>query len=341
MLFSSYGVGFSNALPIRMVINACQLADEAGCPTAWLAEVPYYRSCVVLATSVALETERIKIGLGVISPFTEHPAYVAMEAATLQEVSQNRLILGVGPRDIEGRKRGELVPAFKESIIIIRNLLNDIPVSNTKSFRFASRGEVLKAEGGVKLFFSSASRIPIYAGAVGPKMLEVAGQVADGVLLGALVSPGYVKFARRTILKSISDAGREAEDFTIASYIFTALSTDRESARRMGRKLIAQYAYFVEPIIFKAAGISNSDFDKLRSTVRREGPAKGEEYVTDQMLDEMMLTGTLNDVEPSLKRYLEAGLQVPVPFFYLPEHFGTYGVNVVKEVCRIMARMSS
>jgi 5,10-methylenetetrahydromethanopterin reductase len=340
MQFNSYAVGFSNALPVQTVLDACQLAEAAGCPEVWLAEVPYYRSGIALATNVALKTKRIRIALGVISPFTEHPVYVAMEAATLQEISNNRLILGVGPRDIEGRDRRELVPAFKESIIVIRDLLEAKPVSNTKAFKFASQGEVLKAEGGVKLFFKPSSKTPIYAGVVGAKMLEVAGQVADGVLLGAIISPGYVKFARNVLLNSMSKAGRKPEDFTIASYIFTALSEDRDSARSLGRKLIAQYAYFVEPITFKAAGISDEDFNRLRSTVRREGPEKGETYVTDQMLDQMMLSGTLKDVEPCLKRYLEAGLQVPVPFFYLTEHFGTYGVGVVKEVCKMVARMS-
>lgn len=340
MRFNSYAIGFSNALPVQTVLDACQLVEEAGCPEVWLAEVPYYRSGIALATNVALRTKRIRIALGVISPFTEHPAYVAMEAATLQEISNNRLILGVGPRDIEGRDRRELVPAFKESITIIRDLLEAKPVSNTKAFKFASRGEVLKAEGGVRLFFKPQSKPPIYAGVVGAKMLEVAGQVADGVLLGAIVSPGYVKFAREVLLSSMSKAGRNAQDFTIASYIFTALSEDRDSARRFGKKLIAQYAYFVEPIVFKAAGISDEDFNRLRSTVRREGPEKGEAYVTDQMLDEMTLTGTLKDIEPCLQKYLEAGLQVPVPFFYLTEHFGSYGVEVVEEVCRVMAKMS-
>ena len=163
-----FGVGFESPRA-REFIALAKRAEETGFGTFWVPEDPFYRGAFTLASAVACGTSTIKVGIGVLNPYTRHPALTAMEFAALDEVSGGRAILGIGAglKDwIEGRLK---IPytrptvAMRESIEITRRLFRGENVSLA--------GRVFQTDR-IKLSFKPPrTDIPIHLGVLGPKNL--------------------------------------------------------------------------------------------------------------------------------------------------------------------------
>ena len=206
-----FGVGFEN-LHAREFAAHARRAEEMGFSTFWVPEDPFYRGAFTVASAIACNTSKIKIGLGIVNPYLRHPALTAMEFAALDEVSDGRAILGIGAglKDwIEGRLKipyTKPTVAMRECIEIIRRFFRGEEVTYP--------GRVFQTER-IKLSFKPVrTEIPIHLGVLGPKNCEMTGEVADGLLLSIMSSPAYVKFAmehvRRGLAKSAAKSARSA-----------------------------------------------------------------------------------------------------------------------------------
>jgi len=169
------------------VALACQ-AEQLGLDEVWLPESRHGRGVFTVAAHVAAATSRIKIGVGVVNPFWRHPSVIAMEAATLDETSGGRLMLGVGAALWTLRALGEAdsrterpLTAMVETIRIVRSMLRGEPGVD---------GEVFPVRADAKLDFPRfRAAIPVYVGAVNGRMLRASGAWADGVQLAPSPAP--------------------------------------------------------------------------------------------------------------------------------------------------------
>jgi 5,10-methylenetetrahydromethanopterin reductase len=311
-----FGVGFEN-LPTREFAAHARRAEEMGFSTFWVPEDPFYRGAFTVASAIACNTSKIKIGLGIVNPYLRHPALTAMEFAALDEISDGRAILGIGAglKDwIEGRLKipyTKPTAAMRETIEIIRRFFRGEEVTYA--------GKVFQTER-IKLSFKPMrTEIPIHLGVLGPKNCEMTGEVADGLLLSIMSSPAYVKFAMDHVRRGLAKSGRDERAFSVGAYIFSSISEDERAARDRLRPIVAMMISLMAPQpntpIFATAGLSADTIRAFgESLARGKVPA---DMVTDKMLDTFTIAGSPARCRENLSRLLEAGITSPV-FFEVP-----------------------
>jgi 5,10-methylenetetrahydromethanopterin reductase len=311
-----FGIGFESPRAREFVSHA-KRAEGLGFGTFWVPEDPFYRGAFTLASAIASGTSTIKIGIGVLNPYTRHPALTAMEFAALDELSGGRAILGIGAglKDwIEGRLKipyTRPTAAMRECIEITRRLFRGEQVSY--------EGRVFQTDR-IKLSFKpSRAEIPIHLGVLGPKNLELAGEAADGVLLSVMSSQQYVTFAMEHVRRGLAKSGRTEREFAVGAYILSSISEDERTARDRLRPMVAILISLMAPQptvpIFATAGLSPDTIRKFgESFARGVVPA---DMVTDAMLDTFTIAGSPSRCRENLARIVEAGVSSPV-FFEVP-----------------------
>ncbi|MDA0262266.1 MAG: LLM class flavin-dependent oxidoreductase, partial [Proteobacteria bacterium] len=188
-LFKTAEIGFATAQRIEDLVRYAQLAEQNGFTSFWLGERYYARGIYTAAAAVAVATKKIKIGLGIVSPFTRHPSMIAMETAALDELSEGRVMLGLGVSQISAQRQGvadtKPVTSLKETIAILRGFFaGDRVVYDGLMFQMNEPGTSF-------VFEPYRADIPIHIGGMGPKSLELAGRLAAGQILVMFATPGF------------------------------------------------------------------------------------------------------------------------------------------------------
>jgi len=187
--FTNVGVSFDGHAPIATIGDQARRAEEGGAATLWIACHLFLRDPVTTAALALSATTRIKVALMAMSPYSVHPVFAAMAAATLDEMFPGRVILclGVGaPADLAaaGIASPKPLQTLGEAIALSRALLDGAPVRH--------RGEIFQVAD--RRLINGAGRVPIMLAASGPQMLALAGRAADGVLISAATSVKFVRW---------------------------------------------------------------------------------------------------------------------------------------------------
>lgn len=311
-------------------------AESAGLGSVWIVEDYYHPGACALAGAVAAATERIAIGLGVVNPYTRHPALIAMETAALAGIAPGRVVLGLGTSNRNWIEEQMRIPfktplqALRESVEIVRRLL--------AGERLAFRGECFDLEG-VRLEFTPAARgVPILLGVKGPKALRLAGEIADGVHGAVLTSPNHVRRIRAT---AGGARGSRGSEFTVVAYVPVAVGRDGAAVRASVKPLLARYLGVLHSqSILRDAGYGPERTQPFSDALAQGKPAV--DLVTDEMVDALAVAGTPGDCRAALRRLAEAGLDAPIavvpPGADMPEQLALIGETLVpfwKEIrCR-------
>ncbi len=310
-----FGVGFLGIdIGVKEIVRLAKLAEENGFGTCWIAEDYFFRGAFSLAATCAAQTTSVRIGIGAINPYTRHPALIAMELAGLSEaVGEGRLVLALGASNkpwIEKMGIPYLQPrrSLQEAIEIIRAMLQGNSISYA-----GQRFQVSD----VKFAFQPAVRdVPIYLGVVGPKNLELAGQVGDGVLLSVMTSPAYVRYALEQICQGARKKGRKLDNLDVQAYLLISIGKDRVQARNAIKPfigmLLGMAGFFGPDPILTCTGVPLEEIKPLT-----ELALKGENVaplVSDWMLDTFTISGTPEECQERLNLLIEAGLTSPVAF---------------------------
>ncbi|MBC8445565.1 MAG: LLM class flavin-dependent oxidoreductase, partial [Chloroflexi bacterium] len=178
-LVMRFSIRLNNDLTLPEYVTLAQTAEAAGFHQIWISNDLFLRSAAVILSAVGTATEQIEIGSGILNPYTINPAEIAMLAATLDELTNCRFNLGLaaGAADFlrwVGLSHGKPLAAMRETIHAIRALLAGERVSMDGQFLQWGREAYLR--------FDAPRITPIYLGAMGPGMLRLAGEIADGVL---------------------------------------------------------------------------------------------------------------------------------------------------------------
>ena len=157
--------------------------------------------------------------------------------------------------------------------------------------------------------------IPIYIGATGDKMLQLSGEIADGVLLNYVVSPEYVRRAVGLVKKGAERSGRKIEDIDRPELIVCSLSEDRDEAIDAARELVAYY-FGYEPHIMKASGVSQDLLDEVAKVLTwprtKEKLGKAKELIPDDTVQLLCAAGTPEECRAKVAEYVAAGCTCPV-----------------------------
>jgi 5,10-methylenetetrahydromethanopterin reductase len=271
------GLVVGSTVAPEVVMPAAKAAEAAGFDSLWTTE-DYFLTGGVATSALALAaTSRITVGVGLLSVYARHPALTAMETATLARAFPGRFILGLGPGvfgwlDQMGIAHRAPLKSMRESIETVRSLLAGEKLTG---------GEVFPCTD-VVLEYPAVTPPPIYAGAIGPKMLAQSAAVAEGTLLSVLAGPAYVRHARE-----LTDGSAPAHRDLVALAIFS-LDEDVEAARAAARPVVATYlAATGANALTDAEGIS----EELTGYLAKGGQAELEASMPDSWIDRLSVCG--------------------------------------------------
>jgi 5,10-methylenetetrahydromethanopterin reductase len=295
--------------------------EERGFSEIWQGDNRLARDCIVLMSAFLTHTKRLRVGSGVLPIWTRNPAVIAATWSTLWELGgkvdgRGRVMLGLGAwwQPIAGRVGVELrnpLQAMRENVEVIRKLLSMEEVSYHGEFVHIEQTclDVVWTD-------RSPRDIPIYIGATGDKMLELAGEICDGVCLNYGVSVDYIKRALHLVEKGAQKSGRSLKDLDLPELMVVSLcDEDPDAALHEGKKLAAYY-FATEPHIMKASGVSEEIAEKAKALMG--WPATEADYerasvvIPDEVVRNIMAVGTTEECRAKVKEYLDAGVTCPI-----------------------------
>ena len=289
------GIEFVPNEPIVKICYYVKLAEDNGFQYCWITDHYNNRNVYMALTAIASVTNKIKLGPGVTNPYIRNPAITASAVVTLDELSGGRAVLGIGPGDKAtfdalGIEWTKPVSTIKKAIADIRALI---------------KGE--KLETGAQLSIKPISEIPIYMGAQGPKMLETAGMIADGVLINAS-NPKDFEAAIPMIRKGAESAGRNMEEIDVAAYACMSVDKNPEKAKQAAVPVVAFIAAGSPPMVLERHGIDMEKVEKIRNALKKGDFGTAFSTVDDTMLEAFSLYGTPEDVVEKIKGLAKMGV---------------------------------
>jgi 5,10-methylenetetrahydromethanopterin reductase len=272
--------------------------EQGGAATIWIANHLFQRDPVSLAALSLAQTSRISVALMAVSPFTIHPVQMAMTAATLDEFFPGRvtLCLGVGaPADLKavGLDASKPLKAMREAFDAIRGLLDG------ETVKFAGDAFTIND----RRLVTGRRAIPLVLAASGPQMLELAGAIADGVLISAGTS---VEFVEQTLERVQRGAKRRA--VRSSAMIYSAIDDlESKAAERLRRTLAILLRGAHHKPNLDAAG-SALDQAALNGAVLAEDWPRAEALITDDIVRRHAASGTADQVKARFAAYRSVGL---------------------------------
>lgn len=293
-----FSLRLNNDLPIADSVRLARAAEAAGFDQFWVSHDLFLRSAPVILSAVATATERIAIGTCILNPYTMHPSEIAMVAATLDGLSGGRFRLGLAAGAAEflkwvGIEQTRPLAATRDAITAIRATLAGEPVDGWLPEAYLR---------------VPARPVPIYLGALSPRMLRLTGALADGAL-PLLFPPEHYETVAPLIAEGATAAGRSLDDIDIAACIWCSVSDDREAAEAVLRDKIAYYGHAVSPLIWSRLGLTQDDFRPIEQALMTErDPAKARRLVDERML-QIGIVGTPDDLIARLERLVRLGVR--------------------------------
>lgn len=303
---SGIGAYISPGRSLEKALERVALADRLGFDAAYTTHIAGRDSLTTLM-AYAAAGKRIRLGTGVVPIFSRTPATMAQTAATIDEYSEGRMVLGLGVshkvtvENWHGAKIDKPVTQMREYVGGVRAILRGEEPPDSERFptKFAFMG------------YEARGELPIYVAALSPNMVRLTGEIADGVMLW-LCCPSYI---RETVIPALraglEQAGRPVDNFDIVAAVPIALTDDPEAARAKFRQDLIPYASlpfyramlessgFAEEIAAFDAGMAAGDVEKAKAGL------------SDRMLGELAGIGTKRDVHDAVKRYRDAGVSSP------------------------------
>jgi alkanesulfonate monooxygenase SsuD/methylene tetrahydromethanopterin reductase-like flavin-dependent oxidoreductase (luciferase family) len=238
MAFLGLRLGNEPRLSVADIQSLGASAEEHGYGEIWMTEGAG-RDSLTQLTAIATATSRIGLGTGILPMFSRTPLITAMSSAGLAAVSDGRFILGLGVGNRTATEDGHGV-AYSQPIEHLRDMVNIIRgllVGKEVSYK----GKAITVNGASLGDARPVKAAPIYIAALGPRMLQLAGEVADGVLL-SWTAASYLKEAIQLVRDGAAKAGRDPSEVAISGYLRVAVTDDLAAGRASLRREIARYA---------------------------------------------------------------------------------------------------
>lgn len=296
-------------IPTRDVIDCYRRAEASGFEYGVMSESAG-RDAMVILTEAAGGTESLKLGTNIIPMYGRSPMQTAAAALTLSESSGGRFkILGLGTsykKRVDAWFGGGFrkpVLRTREYVEVIRSLLSEGPTNY--------EGEFFKLENYPDLTeLSNAPRdIRIFLGVTGPKMRQLSGEVADGVILNSLSTPDFIKESIELVSRGAQSAGRSPSDVEIGCSIVFCASEDRQEAIDAAKRGLMFYIIYPEfdPIVRTTDQLPQ--VHALREAYWRGDVEQAYRMITEEMLDAFVVFGTPQECRAKLRRYVDAGVE--------------------------------
>lgn len=295
-----YGVGLFPTEPIPRIVQLSKQAEELGFTHVWVGDSHLiWREAFVNMAAVALNTSRVVIGTGVTNPVTRHPSVLASAYATLDEMAPGRFAVGIGLGDSSletmGRKQARLAD-FEEAVAQMRAVIEG--------------GEAALESGNIRLNFSQNRKIPFYVAASGPKMLELSGRVADGVIILVGVDSGALEKAVARVAAGAESAGRKLSDIHLVLWVPCAVS-EQPGAKDAVKAHVARV--IAHPLPFSLDDREQKVLDDIRQAYNyyqhMDQRASQARVIPDWLVDKFAIAGSPDECRAKVEELRRSAVQ--------------------------------
>jgi 5,10-methylenetetrahydromethanopterin reductase len=300
---------------LRDGLDYARYAEKMGFDAIWQAESRLVRDAIVPMAAYAAVTEKIRIGSGVINNWTRNIGLLASTFLTLDDLAPNRIICGIGAwwdplaKNV-GIDRKKPLTAMRETIDILRRLLNMERVTFAGEFINVTGIELDIVHGRKEPRF-----VPIYIGATGDNMMEMTGEIADGVVLNYCVPPEYNHKALELLSTGAKKAGKTIDNIDRPQLIVCSVDKDHSKAIDTTRQLLTQYLA-QQPHIAKASGVSTEVVQKIQSILgwpaTYEQIEKAKHLVPEDLIERITASGTPEEAKTKVREYIKNGCTCPI-----------------------------
>jgi 5,10-methylenetetrahydromethanopterin reductase len=300
-------VGLLQNLSVPRLISAVELCDTLGYHTLWYANEKFYRDPYIGLAVAAFHSKCLRVGPFIADPYTMHPALIAVAIATLDELSGGRavLLLGAGGTGLFrlGMRRERPVQKLRESVDVIRRLL---------------AGEVVSFEGEtvqlnqVELAFPTRATLPIYIASRGDRVLELAGEVADGVMVATYAEPRGIRHALEQVDSGARRRGLAWKDLAVSSRVDGWVDVDGGRARAAVRPMVARMlaASYPDRSFVHASGLQvPAPLEAILSKRNREAATAAAYLVPDELVNAFTWAGTPDEVASKIAAVVDLGIE--------------------------------
>ncbi len=314
-MFDRIALYLQDAHDLREGLDIVRYAEEKGFEAVWQAESRLVRDAIVPMAAYAAVTERIKVGSGVINNWTRNIGLLASTLLTLDDLAPNRIICGIGAwwdplaKNV-GIDRTKPMKAMEETIYVLRKLLN--------MERVTFEGEFHKVNG-IELDVVHGRReprnVPIYMGATGGKMIEMAGRIADGIVMNYCVPVEYNDTAIEQLEKGLKESGRTLEEFDRPQLVVCSVDEDHDKAIDTTRELLTQYLA-QQPHIAQASGVSRDVVESIQAILgwpaTHEQIQAAKHLVPEDLIHRITASGTPDEARAKVQEYIDHGCTCPI-----------------------------
>lgn len=304
-----------DAHDLRDGLEYVQYAEKKGFEAVWQAESRLVRDAIVPMAAYAAVTEKLKVGSGVINNWTRNIGLLASTFLTLDDLAPDRIICGIGAwwdplaRNV-GIDRSKPLKAMKETIIVMKRLLNMERVTFEGEFVHVNGIELDVVHGR-----KEPRNVPIYIGATGDNMMEMTGEMAEGVVLNYCVPPEYNLKAMDLLSAGAKKAGRNIDDIDRPQLVVCSVDLDHDKAIDTTRGLLTQYLA-QQPHIAKASGVSMDVVEKIQSILgwpaTHEQIARAKHLVPEELIHRITASGTPDEARAKVAEYVKNGCTCPI-----------------------------
>lgn len=296
---TEFGVQLHGTFPMRRYVDLARTVESFAFHELTVHDVVWWRPVWPILTLIAEHTERVHVGPDVTHPYLRHPVDTASCIAALDELSDGRAILGLGAGSMLDRIDVPIarpLVAVRETVELVERLLS--------RDRTPYEGELFTAHEDAQLFWEPPRpRVPTFVGAYAPRMVAEAPRWVDELRPPGMWAPGFFRDVQRRAREAAADEG-----FRVGCDVWISLGDDRDDARALGRRLLAQFL----PLPVFRPHVEFHDVDRTEiaavgDLMRSGDVARAAGLVSDATLDTFVAAGTVADVVVGLERLLDAG----------------------------------
>nr|WP_298724663.1 LLM class flavin-dependent oxidoreductase [uncultured Steroidobacter sp.] len=299
---TTFSMTVTGSLPMREYVPIAQQAEQYGFDEIHVSDDLIMRPAWPILTLMAMHTQRVKLGPFIVTPQVASPVYHAANLAALDELSNGRMVCGLGRGGFNQMlgvgKPVKPVRSLKEAYLLMEHVLQ----AKTQPFE----GEFFRATAELKFQFPTPRRIPIFIGTWGPQMARMAGGVASGIKADCIGSGAYLAKLRTEMLAGTSEAGRDPSSVQLIVGPLSSIAEDRASAEDCIRGMLALIQPFLAPMTTEA-GLDPEAIDASYRAYMSGDLVRAKSLVPQKAIKAFTLTGTPRDVIEQVEELIAAG----------------------------------
>jgi 5,10-methylenetetrahydromethanopterin reductase len=279
-------IGITTHMGVNATSWIAQKSDSLGARSIWIGEdIGLGQETFVLAASTMLQSKNVRVGTGIIPVTVHNISTLARAGVTLNEIGVGRFAYGLGIGGIQDLEKYEIrikkpVTELRKSVKILRRLWAGEPV-DASSENIALQG--------FSLGQGDSLKIPIFLGVRGPKMLNLTGKIADGVILSGPFD--YLRYAIKMVDDAAEEAGREKRDVEKVIWVPT-IPTFKGIKEKVARRVVALVIADTPDAVLDMLTIDREKVNRVREAVAASSPNEGAEVIDDELLDVFSISGT-------------------------------------------------